>query len=65
MKIIKNIPAAFFAATMAFGVSANLSAQSREFKQGRCMLYTETPDTAGAVMARSIVALDVEMWTTP
>ncbi len=58
MKIIKNIPAAFFAVAMAFGVSANLSAQSREFKQGRCMLYTETPDTAGAVTARSIVAIE-------
>lgn len=58
MKIIKDILAAFFAAAMALGVSADLSAQSREFKQGRCMLYTETPDTAGAVTARSIVALE-------
>ena len=57
MKIIKNILAAFFAAAMAFGVSANLSAQSREFKQGRCMLYTETPDTAGAVTSRTFFPL--------
>lgn len=55
MKIIKNILTAFFAATVALGVSADLSAQSREFTRGSCMLYTETPDSTGAVTARRFI----------
>lgn len=53
MKIIKNILAVCFAAAMVFGVSADLSAQSSKFSQGRCMLYTETPDSTGAVTSRT------------
>lgn len=55
MKIIKNILTAFFAATVALGVSADLSAQSREFTRGTCMLYTETPDSTGAVTAKRFI----------
>lgn len=55
MKIIKDILAAFFAAAMALGVSADLSAQTSKFPRGLCALYTESPDSTGAVTARRFI----------